>query len=289
MKISELSEKVSLLLSDTEDGGFDGMCILEDIGGITRERAALHPDDELHESICARVIEAANKRKSGYPLQYILGQWEFYGLRFRVGEGVLIPRPDTEALAEEAIGRIKKQGAASPRIIDLCSGSGCIAVTLAKLIEGSEVFAVELSGEAFPYLTDNIRSNDARVTVIRGDVSDGRLLDNFRDEDGEIVPVDCIVSNPPYLTSEEMAELQTEVGYEPEIALFGGNDGLKFYRIITCLWKVLLTEGGLLIFEIGNDQEGAVTDILINEGFGDIFTAPDATGAIRVVGGYYLG
>ncbi|MGN1089695.1 MAG: peptide chain release factor N(5)-glutamine methyltransferase [Huintestinicola sp.] len=285
MTVIELKNKVNSILAEIPDGTFDGMCILEDFGNISDTDIALHPERDVPESICSKVIRAAQRRECGYPLQYILGEWEFYGRRFKVGEGVLIPRPDTEALADAMIEKIKAAKKDKPRILDLCSGSGCLAVTAAKEIQGAEVYAVELSSEAFPYLIENIRINDADVKVIKGDVFDGRLLDNFRDNEGEANPFDCIISNPPYLTDKEMEELQKEVTFEPQSALYGGTDGLKFYRVIACLWKEVLSEKGLLIFEIGDRMEDAVSQILAENGFSDIFYAKDGSGLIRVVGG----
>ncbi len=287
MRIKELAAQAAQILEEKEDSGFDIMCLLEDIGGITPEKAAVYPDEEITDSTAARVLEAAQKRSTGYPLQYILGQWEFYGRPFKVGDGVLIPRPDTEALIDEAVTRLKKSGKTKPVIIDLCSGSGCIAVTLAKELD-TLAYAVELSSEALPYLSENIRRNKADVKIIKGDVMNGAILENFRDTDEDAdgyIPIDCIVSNPPYLTDKEMSELQTEVRHEPEMALSGGIDGLKFYRVITLLWKELLCEDGLLIYEIGTEQEQAVKEILTQNGFTDIFTANDGTRAVRVIGG----
>lgn len=291
MTVGELCKNINNILSETPDREFDGMCILEDIGKITRETAAIHPEETVPDSAAERVLAAARRRSVGYPLQYILGEWEFYGLKFKVGEGVLIPRPDTETLVEETLKRLGMMdfSGEKPNIIDLCSGSGCIAVTLAKKLEASRLYAVELSGDAFPYLSENVRRNGAdNVHLIRGDVMNGGILENFRAQDSsdEYMKIDCIVSNPPYLTDEEMSELQKEVTFEPENALYGGNDGLKFYRVIACLWKEVLRSGGLMIFEIGTAQEAAVRDILAENGFDGVFAAPDATGSTRVVGGY---
>ncbi len=289
MTISELSKRMDGILADIPDRNFDKFCLLEDIGRLTREQCLIHPETELSDGLCSRLISCAHKRASGYPLQYILGKWEFYGRPFKVGEGVLIPRPDTEVLVEEALKRLSD--GSEHTIIDLCSGSGCIAVTLAKELEGrSRVYATELTGEAFAYLAENVRGNNACVKLIRGDVMNGALMENFRcpDDPEKYMSIDCIVSNPPYLTEREMDELQREVTFEPETALYGGTDGLKFYRVIARLWSEVLCPRGLMIFETGNGQSGDVAAILSDCGFEDIFTAPDATGEIRVVGGYKI-
>lgn len=284
MTIFQLSERLDSILCDIPDREFDKMCIMEDLCGVTREMLAVHSDKELSEAAVNSAVKGARRRAAGYPLQYILGSWEFYGRPFKVGEGVLIPRPDTETLIDEIIARLGRETNAG--IIDLCSGSGCIAVTLAKELPESRVYAVELSAEAFPYLVENVRMNSADVKLLKGDIMNGALMENFRTEDGEYLTVDCIVSNPPYLTDKEMDELQKEVTFEPEMALYGGNDGLKYYRVITCLWKELLKKGGMMIFETGTEQAVAVSQILTDSGFTDIFTANDATGGVRVVGGF---
>lgn len=290
MTIDQLRNEVNTILKDIPDREFDGMCILEDMGGISRERAVLHGEDVISESLCGRVIAAAKKRSEGYPLQYILGQWEFFGLPFKVGEGVLIPRPDTEVLVECVLDRLgRMEGKLG--IVDLCSGSGCIAIALDKKLGGrAQVYGVELSSDAFPYLSENVRMNGSSVKLLRGDVMNGSIMENFRDGDNpeEYIKIDCIVSNPPYLTKREMEELQTEVRHEPETALFGGDDGLKFYRVITCLWKEILRTGGLLAFEIGDAQAGDVQLLLEEGGFCDIFTEKDAAGCVRVIGGYKI-
>ena len=290
MTIQELNNRLDSILKDVPDKEFDKICLMEDLCGITREMLAVHPEKELSDAAANSAVKGARRRAAGYPLQYILGSWEFYGRRFKVGEGVLIPRPDTETLIDETISRLGRDFGSG--ILDLCSGSGCIAVTLAKELEKSSVYAVELSSEAFPYLAENVRANGADVKLLKGDVMNGSLLENFRisgnykGDEGEYLEIGCIVSNPPYLTDKEMDELQKEVTFEPEMALYGGSDGLKFYRVIACLWKELLKKDGLMIFETGTEQAEDVIKILSDSGFTDIFTANDATGGVRVVGGY---
>jgi release factor glutamine methyltransferase len=150
----------------------------------------------------------------------------------------------------------------------------------------SEVWAVENSVSATPYLIDNIRMNSSLVRPIRGDVSDGRLLDGFIAEDGPMI--DCIVSNPPYLDRYEMESLQTEVTFEPSSALDGGLDGLKFYRVISCLWKRILKPGGLIAFETGDKQAASVSDILSSSGYENIRVVKDGAKINRVVIGMNL-
>lgn len=285
-----------LLIKNTLNNGenpdfeFDSRCIFEDITGLSALDLALNREKEADGAAAEKALKLAKQRSEGYPLQYLLGEWEFYGLRFKVGEGVLIPRPDTEILVETVINHFAAKKQTDPEIADLCSGSGCIAIALQKSMPRSRVTAVELSAEAMPYLAANIQRNEARVQIIKGDVTDGRLLDNFADCDspGDHRQIDCIVSNPPYLTAEEMSELQREVAFEPALALDGGADGLKFYRIISCLWKDVLKEGGLLAFEIGFEQGEAVSELLRQSGYGDVKVIKDLGGNDRVVTGIKL-
>lgn len=290
MTNGELFELIKGMLerSGAEDFEFDTKCIFEDIMKLDTLSLAMKRSEEADGAAAERAVQLAKRRGEGYPLQYLLGEWEFYGRRFRVGEGVLIPRPDTEILVDTVIEHMR--GQASPEIIDLCSGSGCIAVSLAKNIAGARLIAVELSSDAMPYLAENIRRNEADVRILKGDVMDGRLLDNFMEEDspGDYRTVDCIVSNPPYLTAKEMSELQREVTFEPAMALDGGADGLKFYRVISCLWREVLRDGGLLAFEIGWEQGAAVADILKGSGYADVKIIKDHGGRDRAVTGFKI-
>lgn len=289
MTNKEVYEYISSKIKNAgiEDFEFESQCIVEDIMGLDRLELALNGDKPADEAKADKAFALVERRISGEPLQYLLGEWEFFGLPFKVGKGVLIPRPDTEILVETVLDHFKRKGKLDPEMIDLCSGSGCIAVAIQKSLPQSKVTAVELSSEAFPYLTENIRRNKADVKIMKGDVLNGELLRNFADPDdyGEYRKLDCIVSNPPYLTEKEMNELQIEVKHEPETALFGGTDGLKFYRVISCLWKEILADGGLLAFEIGFEQGEAVSDILRKSGYKDIRVIKDLGGNDRVVVG----
>lgn len=283
--------KNTLKNAGKEDADFDAKCIFEDIVGLDMLNLALHRSEEADSVKAENAVKLAEKRAEGYPLQYLLGKWEFYGLNFKVGEGVLIPRPDTETLVDTVVNHFAAKKFYDPQIIDLCSGTGCIAVSLQKTMPKSKLIAVELSSDAMPYLVENIRNNNADVKILKGDVMDGRLLDNFKDEEseGDYRQLDCIVSNPPYLTAEEMSDLQTEVIFEPASALDGGNDGLKFYRVISCLWKEILKDGGLLAFEIGYRQGEDVAEILRKGGYTDVKVIKDLGGNDRVVTGIKQG
>lgn len=271
MKTKEAFEKILELFerAGVDSPAFEASVLLEDLLSLPRRPEISAPEKELSPSEEEKILSAAEKRCAGYPLQYLIGSWEFFGRKFLVGEGVLIPRPETELLCEFVLRRFSRS--IPPEIIDLCSGSGCIAVTLANELPGAKVTAVELYEEAFSYLERNNSLHGNRVKTLRADA---------------LVPFgkfDCIVSNPPYITDEEMKTLQKEVTFEPETALSDGGDGLSFYRAIAKNWFPHVNEGGVIAFEIGDTQGEAVRDILLENGWSDVRIMQDYEGRERVV------
>ena len=258
--------------SGNEDYEFDTLCIFQDT--LHDKYPLFRPAEEVSAEDEKAIREMAERRSTGYPLQYILGEWEFYGLPFRLSENVLIPRPDTETLIENVLEICRRQGMKSPKIADLCSGSGCIAITLKKMLPDAEVSAVELSDGAVDIIKENSALNSADIKIIKGDVLKAETVAMFRD-------MDIIVSNPPYVTAEEMAQLQKEVRYEPEMALYGGEDGLDFYRAMTALWKNSIAENGWLLYEYGDGQHSDVEKILIDNNFNNITLTRDLAGIFR--------
>ena len=228
------------------------------------------PDEE------AFVFRQKVRRLSeGYPLQYLLGEWEFYGITLSVGPGVLIPQPDTETavdLSLELLAPMENAVAA-----DLCAGSGAIAIALAKHRPQTKLYAVEKMPDALEYLYKNVEQNAVqdRVAVFEGDVL-GAL---------PLPALDLIVSNPPYLTQEEMKTIPPQVACEPREALFGGADGLDFYRAISKNAAALLRPGGWLVFEVGYRQAAQVRAILAADGYNAIATRQDLCGVERCVCG----
>ncbi len=214
-----------------------------------------------------------NRRLKGEPLQYILGKWGFYKGEFLVGEGVLIPRQDTETLVETAVEFLKDRK--SPTVIDLCSGSGCVAISIATDYPEAQVIACEKYEKAYSFLEKNIKLNNTKNVK-------PMLLDITEESFGE---ADLIVSNPPYITKKDMEVLQSEVLKEPETALYGGEDGLYFYRVIAEKWSPLLKKGGMLALEIGIGQEESVKELLKKAGLKNIGTKKDLCGVQRVVFG----
>lgn len=238
--------------SGIEDSEFDSRCLVEFCMGIDTTAFLLSRSntvDDADEKDFFRLIE---RRISGEPLQYILGKWEFMGMPFFVGKGVLIPRPETELLVEFACDFLK--GAKDPIVFDLCSGSGCIAISVAKLVKNARVFAVEKSPEAFDYLKKNISLNSAdNVTALNGDIFDKNIL---RD-----VTPNLILSNPPYIRSSDIACLQREVRNEPAMALDGGRDGYDFYRELAEGWMVRLNDSGAIAVECAEDQTKFISEL----------------------------
>lgn len=274
MNVKEAFEKIEkrFLEAGVDSPAFEVSVLMEDLLGLPRNPELSVPEKEISSKEEEKLFAAAEKRISGYPLQYIIGNWEFFGRKFFVGEGVLIPRPETELLCEYILKQYSRS--MPPKIIDLCSGSGCIAITLAKEISGADVTALELYDGAFGYLSKNNELHGNPVKTVKGDAL--IPFGNF----------DCIVSNPPYITGEEMKELQTEVTFEPETALFGGEDGLDFYRAISKNWYEHLNEGGVIAFEIGDTQGKEVADILSENGYKDVGIMKDYEGRDRVVAGH---
>lgn len=259
-----------------EDYVFESRCIIEQALGIRFEKLLVNGDAEINRGQLDIIEKMVTQREKGYPLQYIFGEWEFYGLDFKVGTGVLIPRADTETLVDYALESAKENQCR--QIVDLCTGTGCIAIAVEKNIENScSVVAIEKSAQAFEYLLENIKLNSSSVNPVKADVLSTETASQYTN-------LDMIISNPPYLTESDMNNLQREVTFEPETALRGGIDGLDFYRRITEIWKNSLKKGGIIAFEIGINQENDVSEILITNNFDKIQYKRDLNGVIRVVG-----
>lgn len=255
----------------------EALSILYALLGIDRIGLSIKGNDEVDTADTEKAKQMISQRKSGKPLQYIIGKAAFYGRDFSVGEGVLIPRFDTETVIDTAKELMIDKS--TPTIIDLCSGSGAIAITLYKELPTSTVYAAELYDDAFKWLNTNAKKLDSDILPMQFDVikSIPQRLSH--------VKFDMIVSNPPYIDSNAMQKLPDDVKCEPHTALFGGDDGLIFYREITRLWKPMLKSGGVLLFEIGFDQRKSVSEILSENGFTDITCKKDISGNDRVIFG----
>lgn len=275
MTVNELYRQGAEMLdyAFVENAFFDARWLVEKALSINSTQFALKKDKEVSKKVEVEFLSLIRRRISGEPLQYILGEWEFMGYPFTVGEGVLIPRPETELLVDFAKDFLKDKK--SPVVFDLCSGSGCIAISVAKLFPKAKVYAVEKSTEALGYLKKNVKLNKTKnVEIISGDIADRRLLQG-------IVP-DLILSNPPYIKSEEILTLQKEVQREPSMALDGGADGLDFYKILASDWLSRLPKGGVMAVECGEAQAEDVSQLFFLAG-GVTDTINDLSGIQRVV------
>ena len=260
------------ILSKAQDisCAFDGMELLSFCIDKDKNYVMIHQDENITKQQLDKYILLCEKRSDGYPLQYILGSWEFFGIDFKVGEGVLIPRADTETLVETVLDlNLQKENLS---VLDLCSGSGAIAVALGINIPQSSVDAVEISSKAFFYLKENCKQS-TNVNPINNDIFKFIPNKNY----------DIITANPPYITFDEMKVLQKEVTYEPSLALQAEDNGLYFYKNITKMYKQYIKDGGYLVFEIGYRQKNDVETILKDNGFKDIKCIKDLCGNDRVI------
>lgn len=270
-----LSEGIALLNGcRTESAGEDARVLLCSILKCDKLYLTVHRADGLSAKEAHAFFELIKRRSSGEPVSYITNTREFMSIDFYVDKNVLIPRPDTEILVEKTIELYRGK---APRIADMCTGSGAVAVSLAKYIEGAYVTGFDISPEAIEI---------ARLNAERSGVSQRcffRLADALGRYDFR---ADAIVSNPPYIPSEDIASLSGDVrDFEPRIALDGGEDGLDFYRAIVKNAPPCLTEGGLLAFEVGCGLSQAVSE-LMKADFSDIGVCRDLAGIDRVVYGF---
>ena len=245
-----------------------------------KSREELSRDGRLYvpAAVEQQVERLAQRHLAGEPVAYLIGEWEFYGLPLDISESVLIPRPDTEVLVEQALSRL--QGVSEPRILDLCAGSGCIGLALAKHLPGSRVVLGELDEGALRICRQNIRRNDLTGRVV------SLQMNALEKPPAHLGEFDAIVSNPPYIPDGDIAELDVSVrDYEPHLALRGGEDGLDFYRAICAQWRTALRADGRLLFEVGIGQADDVLRIMRSCGFGDVEITPDLNGIPRVVSG----
>ncbi len=250
---------------------------------VRRERAALLArwKEKLDENEKAHYVELIERRMAGEPVQYILGETEFYGLTFRVTPDVLIPRPETEHLVERAMALAA--GIARPRIADVGTGSGAIAVTLARALPHADITAIDLSAPALAIAKENAARNrvEKHIRFLRGN-----LLDPIEANAIPPEPFDLVVSNPPYVPRGDRASLAVEVrDFEPALALFAGDDGLEVYRRLIPAASAALAANGYIALEIGHGQAQAVQTLLDASGFAHIDFTPDLQGIPRVACG----
>lgn len=266
--------KRQLAAAGIEDYVFESKQIIKHITGYTNAQILAKYTQPLTEFQQNNLTVIIKQRLIHYPLQYIIGKWNFFGREFFVGPGVLIPRSDTETLIDVCVETIRAKQ--EPRVLDLCAGTGCIGITIKGECVGAEVTLVEKFDRALEYTIKNAAHNNMLVKIVQGDVLK---------TDGAEGLYDLIVSNPPYINADDMRQLQPEVNFEPATALDGGEDGLDFYRYISREYKKHLAPDGVLAFEVGINQAEQVAEILKENGFTRVQTRKDYGDVDRVVFG----
>ena len=266
--------KMRLKAAGKEAYAFEAELLLEKAAGLNRTALFLRGEEVLSEEVLAVYEGFLQEREQGRPTQYILGEWEFMGLPFSVGEGVLIPRADTEVLVETILE--KQQAEPMKSILDIGTGSGCIPISLGRYGKFEHIMAVDISPKALGYATKNAKENHIKIDFYESD-----LFTNLPAEwKGKL---DAIVSNPPYIPKKDIEELMTEVkDFEPMNALDGGEDGLDFYRAIVEQGREWLKDGGWLFFEIGYDQGEDLRNLLHESGYTEVEVRQDLAGLDRV-------
>ena len=255
------AKKTLALREDEQSAVWIARNLLCHVSGLTPEKLLAQQDMVLPEETCAEMEFAVSRVLGGEPLAYVLGQWEFYGVNLTVDRNVLIPRDDTCAVTELAITQAMFLDD-NPRILDLCTGSGCIGLAIANRVKDAKVTLADISRQALLVAKKNVTDNrlSARVTCVQANALEkpAPFLGKF----------DLIVSNPPYITTDEMEELPHSVkDFEPHLALHGGEDGLDFYRAIAANYALALKPGGYLCFEFGMGQGDDVCRILEENGY----------------------
>ena len=280
MKYSELYRQARKALLEIEPAHQAGVTARELLSFVSGKSAAeLLADGEKYADgkVVQALEDAVNRMVKGEPLAYILGEWEFYGLKLLVTPDVLIPRDDTCAVAEIAIRQALFLDS-NPRILDLCTGSGCIGLAIASRVKDAKVTLADLSREALAVAKKNVALHHmgGRVSCVQADA--------MAEPPAFLGMFDMIVSNPPYIDEKDMASLEVSVkDYEPHMALYGGPDGLDFYRSITEKYRHILKPGGYLCYEFGEEQGDDICEILAANGFTVRQRVKDFCGTERAV------
>lgn len=252
-----------------DEAELDAGYILEYITGLNSAQYFIHSEDIIEKNKAEEFFRLIERRSKRIPLSYVIGTRDFFGLTFKVDENVLIPEQETELLVEEVI-----KYSEGKSVLDMCTGSGCIAISIALFGNPSKVAASDISEKALEVARENAKSLKAgEISFIQGD-----MFENVTDK------FDIIVSNPPYIETGEIDELMPEVrDYIPRLALDGDIDGLKFYRIISKEAVKKLNKNGRIFYEIGYNQSRAVASILLENGFTDVKIMKDYSGLDRIV------
>ena len=236
---------------------FDAQQLISFCFGYNKTQLLMNSGSAVDDIKLIHFEDCVKRRCNHEPLQYIIGMWDFHRFSFKVGEGVLIPRPETEILVDFAVDKIQKNGYSV--IMDLCCGSGCIGLSIAKLCPKTKVYCVDISDKALEYTRMNKELLGAdNVTVIKSDIleSSGFL---------GLPRPDIILSNPPYIKTAEVSTLQPEIAFEPSLALDGGEDGLTFYRALSEIWYPFINRGGYLAMECSEEQAKDILSLFVDK------------------------
>ncbi len=269
-KIIDILEKAAIEDAEIEAGFIFENVTKKPIGFLKTENF------NLNQNQCEQIKAIAEQRAEHIPLQYLLKEWEFYGIPIEIGKGVLVPRQDSETLVDLCIRKFK--GKKNISVLDLCAGSGCLGLALEKHLDCGKIISIENSPKAFEYLERNIAKNNSNIKAVLKDVLNPQTTQQYNN-------MDIVICNPPYLTKLDMQNLQQEVKHEPQTALYGGEDGLDYYRTISRIWKSSLADGGYLVFEVGINQAQEVSTIMIQGGYENVRIIKDLCGTERCVFG----
>ena len=275
MTVLQALSKAKEMLNNVPDRDVDAAWIVCASSGLSRAQLHLDRDKELTEKQEQLLNEILLRRQKREPLQYIFGSVPFFNVEIKTDSRALIPRDETAYLCENAISIIKQKNYSS--ILDLCTGSGAIAVCLKVNLPNASVSASDISASALTLAKENAQANNAEIEFVESDLFcflNGRKFD-------------CIISNPPYIPTKDIEKLEKELSFEPQNALDGGSDGLDFYRDIIGEAKDHLHSGGMLMLEIGFDQGDAVKALLAKKGFTDIYLLKDYSNLDRIVYCFY--
>lgn len=278
MTLRELVNEISgrFANSGVDNPHGDAIEIVKKVSGLNGTDFILSQNESCADYAVETAFKLMQRRLGGEPIQYIIGEWSFCSLDFKVGRGVLIPRPETEFIVYKASEIIGKRDGLT--VLDLCTGSGCIGISIAVNNPGCMVYLADISDAALNYAEKNVLLNGAKnIKIIKYN-----LFDGF---DSGIFPYpDIIVSNPPYIPSDEMNLLQTEVKQEPKEALDGGCDGLDFYRCLADKWLPYIKNNGAFILESGEEQPRKIASMI--NGFSTVVCEPDIFSVERFIVGY---
>lgn len=272
MTIKEQKEKLIEALEPISDSpALEATELIIFATDLDRTGVLYKQNEKLSVSDERTIKRCLSKRKKGIPLQYILGEWEFYSFPFKVGKGVLIPRADSELLVDLVLEEL--DGENSKIVFDLCSGSGALGISISKKAQNAQITLVEKSRKAFSYLKENVKLNKVKVDAFCDDIFKWNPTKK----------ADIVICNPPYISKDEMHTLQKEVKKEPTAALLGGKDGLKFYRLLCHRAHDFLKSGGKMLVEIGYTQAEDVKSLFEAADFENVECFKDLNGNDRVI------